>query len=132
MARRLALTDMAAEPLEAIMSELPGGGSPVWGRAMLMPLTSRTSRPWWPRSTRLYGRVEVLVNVAGTFKMSDFADSKPPDWSEMISANLLTALVASRVRPTRHARGEVGRHCQFCLDSGRIWFYPAGGCLCGG
>ena len=46
--------------------------------------------------TEVYGPVEVLVNVAGTFKMSDFADSKPPDWSEMLSANLITALVACR------------------------------------
>ena len=79
----------------------------------------------------VYGPVEVLVNVAGTFKMSDFADSKPPDWSEMLSANLLTALRRLPRRAAWHARGPLGRHCQFCVDSGRIWFNPTGGRLCG-
>ena len=94
---RLAVTDVAAEPLEAIMSEIQDGGSPTWGRAadaadfegfsaFVAELNEAVSRAGW----------EVLVNVAGTFKVTDFAGSKPTDWSDMIAANLITALVACR------------------------------------
>ena len=92
---QVALTDMAAEPLEAIISELRGGGSPVWGRPCDAADFEHFSA-LVAEVNEVYGPVEVLVNVAGTFKVSDFADSKPPDWSEMLSANLLTALVACR------------------------------------
>ncbi len=92
---RLAVTDVAAEPLEAIMTELQDGASPAWGRAAdatdfedFLALVAEINEA--------IGRVEVLVNVAGTFKVTDFADSKPTDWSDMIAANLITALVASR------------------------------------
>jgi 2-hydroxycyclohexanecarboxyl-CoA dehydrogenase len=92
---RLAITDVAAEPLGSIMSELQGGGSPAWGRAAdaadLDDFSALVAE-----LNQAAGRVEVLINVAGTFKVTDFAGSEPSDWSDMISANLLTALVACR------------------------------------
>ena len=92
---RLAITDVAAEPLGSIMSELQGGGSPAWGRAAdaadLDDFSALVAE-----LNEAAGRVEVLINVAGTFKVTDFAGSEPSDWSDMISANLLTALVACR------------------------------------
>ena len=43
---QVALTDMAAEPLEAIISELRGGEVLPCGAGHVMPLTSSTFRPW--------------------------------------------------------------------------------------
>jgi NAD(P)-dependent dehydrogenase (short-subunit alcohol dehydrogenase family) len=92
---RLAVTDMAAEPLEVLMGELRRSGSSVWGRSSdvadfedFSALVAEVSDA--------FGPVQVLVNVAGTFRVVDFADSKPPEWAEMISANLLTAIVGCR------------------------------------
>ena len=77
------------------MSELQGSASPAWGRAAdaadLEDFSALVAE-----LNQAAGRLEVLVNVAGTFKVTDFAGSTPADWSEMISANLLTALVACR------------------------------------
>jgi NAD(P)-dependent dehydrogenase (short-subunit alcohol dehydrogenase family) len=92
---RLAVTDIAAEPLEAIMSELQGGPAPTWGRAADAADFEDFSA-FVAELNEAVGRVEVLVNVAGTFKVTDFAGSKPADWSDMIAANLITALVACR------------------------------------
>jgi NAD(P)-dependent dehydrogenase (short-subunit alcohol dehydrogenase family) len=96
---RLALTDVAAEPLGTLMGELQGelqdGSSTLWGR----PADAADFEDFSAlvaQANEVFGRIEVLVNVAGTFKVADFADSKPPDWAEMISANLVTALVACR------------------------------------
>ncbi len=92
---RLAVTDVAAEPLGTLLAELSSGATRVWGRA-----SDATDMEDFSglvaEVNEVLGRVDVLVNVAGLFKIADFADSKPPDWSEVISANLLTALVACR------------------------------------
>ena len=92
---RLAMTDVAAQPLEALVGELRQTSAATWGRpadaADFEDFSAFVSD-----TKETLGPVDVLVNVAGTFKVSDFADSKPADWSEMISANLLTAVVACR------------------------------------
>jgi NAD(P)-dependent dehydrogenase (short-subunit alcohol dehydrogenase family) len=92
---RLAVTDMAAAPLGTLLAELNGGAISVWGRACDAADMEDFSG-LVAELNDVLGRVDVLVNVAGLFKISDFADSKPPDWAETISANLLTALVACR------------------------------------
>jgi NAD(P)-dependent dehydrogenase (short-subunit alcohol dehydrogenase family) len=92
---RLAVTDLVAEPLESLVHELQKSAPATWGRttdtADLEDFSAFVSA-----TKDTLGPVEVLVNVAGLFKIADFVDSKPPDWSEIISANLLTALVACR------------------------------------
>jgi NAD(P)-dependent dehydrogenase (short-subunit alcohol dehydrogenase family) len=92
---RLALTDVMAEPLETLMGELQADTSTLWGR----PSDAADFEDFSAvvaQVNEVFGRIEVLVNVAGAFRMVDFVDSKPPDWAEMISANLITALVACR------------------------------------
>jgi NAD(P)-dependent dehydrogenase (short-subunit alcohol dehydrogenase family) len=92
---RLALTDVSAAPLGTLMDELDGTAGTVWGRAADAADFGEFSR-LVADATEVLGRPDVLVNVAGTFKFADFVDSSPPDWAEMISTNLLTALVACR------------------------------------
>jgi NAD(P)-dependent dehydrogenase (short-subunit alcohol dehydrogenase family) len=92
---RLVLTDMAEGPLQTLAAELAGTAGAPWSRA--------ANAADYGEFQHLVGEAidavgvpDVLVNVAGTFKFSDFVSSSPEDWSEMISANLLTALVACR------------------------------------
>ena len=92
---RLAVTDMAAEPLDVLIGELRQTSAATWGRPADAADFEDFSA-FVADTKETMGAVDVLVNVAGTFKVSDFADSKPADWSEMISANLLTAVVACR------------------------------------
>lgn len=52
------------------------------------------------------GAVCALVNVAGSFVIEDFETSTPGQWETMISANLMTALVACRAcLPSMLSRG---------------------------
>jgi NAD(P)-dependent dehydrogenase (short-subunit alcohol dehydrogenase family) len=85
---RLVLTDMAEGPLQTLAAELAGTAGAPWSRA--------ANAADYGEFQDAVGVPDVLVNVAGTFKFSDFVSSSPEDWSEMISANLLTALVACR------------------------------------
>ena len=92
---RLAVTDMVPAALQSVMDELGGSSSALWGRAADAADFEDFSA-FVDSASEALGRPEALVNVAGTFKFVDFVDSKPAEWSEMISANLLTALVACR------------------------------------
>lgn len=92
---RLAVTDLAAEPLELLLHELENSALATWGRPSDTADFEDFSAFVGDARDAL-GAVDVLVNVAGLFKITDFVDSKPPDWSEMITANLLTAIVACR------------------------------------
>jgi NAD(P)-dependent dehydrogenase (short-subunit alcohol dehydrogenase family) len=86
---------VSAGPLGTLMEELDGTAGTIWGRAADASDFDEFSR-LLADATDVLGRPDVLVNVAGTFKFADFVDSSPADWAEMISTNLLTALVASR------------------------------------
>ena len=92
---RLVLTDVSGGPLETLMDELGGTADNLWGRAANAADFGEFSR-LVAEATEAIGRPEILVNVAGTFKFGDFVSSSPTDWAEMISTNLLTALVACR------------------------------------
>ena len=92
---RLALTDLAAEPLESLVHDLKETAPATWGR-VTDAADFEDFSAFVTAAQDVLGRVEVLVNVAGLFKIADFVDSKPLDWSEMIGANLMTTLVASR------------------------------------
>ena len=92
---RLALTDLAAEPLESLVRDLKETAPATWGR-VTDAADFEDFSAFVTAAQDVLGRVEVLVNVAGLFKIADFVDSKPLDWSEMIGANLMTTLVASR------------------------------------
>jgi NAD(P)-dependent dehydrogenase (short-subunit alcohol dehydrogenase family) len=93
---RLAVTDITPGPLGALQAELKDThGADVAGRAAdaanladFADLVDEVSRT--------VGRLDALVNVAGLFKVEDFATSSPQQWTDMISANLLTALVGCR------------------------------------
>ena len=92
---RLALTDLAAEPLASLVHDLEDTAPATLGR----PCDTADFEAFsaFVADTKdALGPVDVLVNVAGLFKMADFVGSEPPEWSEMIAANLLTAVVACR------------------------------------
>jgi 2-hydroxycyclohexanecarboxyl-CoA dehydrogenase len=89
---RLAVTDVNGDGLEAIIGEL---GEEGWGRPV--DATSFPDfRAFVAEAAQRTGPPEVLVNVAGLFRMGDFVTSEPAGWESMISANLITAMVACR------------------------------------
>jgi NAD(P)-dependent dehydrogenase (short-subunit alcohol dehydrogenase family) len=90
---RLAVTDLNADGLGELLGELPGEAA--WGRPVDATAFADFTG-YLAEATQLIGPPEVLVNVAGLFRMGDFATSAPADWADMISANLLTTLVACR------------------------------------
>lgn len=114
---RLTVTDVNADGLATIVTDL--GADAAWGRpadaASLPEVTALVAE-----ATERTGAPEVLVNVAGLFRMEDFASSEPAGWTEMISANLLTALVACRaVLPAMVAAGN-GSIVNFASTAGEF------------
>jgi 2-hydroxycyclohexanecarboxyl-CoA dehydrogenase len=115
----LALADLDADRLDAVVRESRSRPAAAWGRAAdaadLEDFTAFVS----DASGRL-GPADVLVNVAGSFKITDFADSKPDGWAEMISANLVTTLTACRsVLPGMLERGS-GSIVNFASTAGEF------------
>ena len=47
-------------------------------------------------TARHFGRIDVLINIAGGFTFETVADGDPASWQRMYSLNVLTALNASR------------------------------------
>jgi NAD(P)-dependent dehydrogenase (short-subunit alcohol dehydrogenase family) len=92
---RVALTDVSEDGLGALLEDLAEAGLTTWGRAVdatrLDELTAFTAD-----AAAAFGPVDGLVSVAGTFRIVDFVESSPDDWTAMISANLVTALTACR------------------------------------
>src|SRR5271156_2163297 len=85
---RIAVTDVSEEGLSGLLKELAAGGRPA-DATRLETFTAFTAD-----AAAELGPVDGLVSVAGTFRIMDFAESSPADWTAMISSNLLTAMVA--------------------------------------
>ena len=92
---RIAVTDVSEDGLGGLLKDLTGAGLTAWGRpgdaARLEEFTAFAAD-----AGAELGPVDGLVSVAGTFRIADFAESSPADWTAMISSNLLTAMVACR------------------------------------
>lgn len=100
---RLAVTDLNGDGLSAVLDDLHAEA--IWGR----PVDATAFADFTgfvAEAGQQIGAPDVLVNVAGSFRMGSFADSDQADWEDMIAANLLTALVACRaVLPTMLGAG---------------------------
>lgn len=113
----LALTDVAPEPLAALIGDLEGTAARVWGQ----PVDASDSHAFSQlveKVTAALGPPAVLVNVAGLFKVHHFVTSTPTEWSDMISSNLLTALVACRAVLPRMLDARSGAIVNFASTAG--------------
>jgi NAD(P)-dependent dehydrogenase (short-subunit alcohol dehydrogenase family) len=113
----LAVTDVAAGALEALMRDLEGTAEQVWGQ----PVDASDFQAFCELVDKVsdaLGPPAVLVNVAGMFKVQDFVTSTPAQWSDMISANLLSALVACRTVLPRMLEARSGAIVNFASTAG--------------
>jgi NAD(P)-dependent dehydrogenase (short-subunit alcohol dehydrogenase family) len=63
-------------------------------------------RAYLADATAALGEIDILVNVAGLFRIADFVDSDDEHWAHMLRANLGTALSACHaVLPSMLSRG---------------------------
>jgi NAD(P)-dependent dehydrogenase (short-subunit alcohol dehydrogenase family) len=112
---RLAVTDVNEEGLGTLLRDLSADA--CWGRpvdaASLAGFTDFVAE-----ATERTGVPDVLVNVAGLFRMEDFVSSEPAGWAEMISANLVTALVACRAVLPAMVAGGAGSIVNFASTAG--------------
>lgn len=112
---RLAVTDVDDDGLSAVLSDL--GADAAWGR----PVDATAFADFSDFAAEASGRIgppQVLVNVAGLFRMESFITSGPPDWQDMISANLFTALVACRAVLPGMLEAESGSIINFASTAG--------------
>jgi len=56
-----------------------------------------------------FGRIDVLINIAGGFAFETTADGDPKTWQRMYALNVLTALNASRAALPHLAASSAGR-----------------------
>jgi NAD(P)-dependent dehydrogenase (short-subunit alcohol dehydrogenase family) len=60
-------------------------------------------------AARHFGRIDVLINIAGGFTFETVADGDPASWQRMYALNVLTALNASRAAIPYLAVSPAGR-----------------------
>lgn len=96
---RLAITDLAEDPLCNAVEALGSTGVAYFRRADVASLDDMTA--FVSDARQKLERISVLVNVAGRFVIEEFVSTGEQEWSATIAANLLTAMVACRaVLPT--------------------------------
>jgi NAD(P)-dependent dehydrogenase (short-subunit alcohol dehydrogenase family) len=90
---RLALLDVAVQPSPEVRGQL--GASPlVFGGVDLSDVES-TRRAVAATSMR-FGRIDVLVNIAGGFRWERLEDGDPDTWDQLYAMNLRTAVVCCK------------------------------------
>jgi NAD(P)-dependent dehydrogenase (short-subunit alcohol dehydrogenase family) len=91
----LALTDLTHDSLEKLAQELRGTGASVFAKVTDSADLSDFEN-FLAEATSKLGSPDGLVNVAGFWRIVDFTETTAPDWQEMLSANLVTALASCR------------------------------------
>lgn len=93
----LLVSDVALDPITSLLDDLHGMGIRAWG-GTVDAADPEAFRIFFDKANAHSGHkpVNALVNVAGTFRITNFIDSGFAEWDAMIKANLMTALVACR------------------------------------
>ncbi|MFC3831848.1 MULTISPECIES: SDR family oxidoreductase [Deinococcus] len=101
----LVLTARRQERLEALASELQGGGTQVW----VVPGDAReeeTAQRAVETATRSGGRLDILVNNAGTGNYKNLVDTSAAEYDDMMDTNMRSTFVFTRhAVPVMQAQG---------------------------
>jgi NAD(P)-dependent dehydrogenase (short-subunit alcohol dehydrogenase family) len=84
---RLVLADLEAGQVEALRAEIDPGGS----RAIALRLDVTSAAEWdaaIAAAESRFGRLDVLVNVAGVLSWTGIEDTEQDDWERVIAVNL--------------------------------------------
>jgi NAD(P)-dependent dehydrogenase (short-subunit alcohol dehydrogenase family) len=90
---QLALLDVAPQPA-AVTGTQPGPAPLLFGSVDLSEMES-TRRAMAAIAMR-FGRIDVLVNIAGGFQWEKLEDGDPETWDQMYAMNLRTAVVCCK------------------------------------
>jgi NAD(P)-dependent dehydrogenase (short-subunit alcohol dehydrogenase family) len=88
---RVALIDRAPA-LQRLASELPG--ALTLGGVDLASLDAATEA--LDRVQRHFGRLDALINAAGTFRWETLAEGSPDTWAQLFAINAMTAVSTSK------------------------------------
>jgi NAD(P)-dependent dehydrogenase (short-subunit alcohol dehydrogenase family) len=89
------LAARSAAELEVVAGEIIGAG----GRALVVPTDVRDEpavTALAARALREHGRIDILVTAAGTVTFGSVAESRMPEWDEMLAVNLRGAVLCCR------------------------------------
>jgi NAD(P)-dependent dehydrogenase (short-subunit alcohol dehydrogenase family) len=100
-AAKVAGIDHAASSIKATAERIEFGG---------VDLTDATeARTAIDAAASHFGKLDVLINIAGGFTFETVADGDPKTWQRMYAQNVLTALNASRAAIPHLAASRAGR-----------------------
>lgn len=91
----LALLDLSQEGIDAVIAELPGD---CVVRAFPVNLLEAASvEETFARIVEIFGRIDVLANIAGGFKMGpNIQDTEDKDWDFMLNLNARSVFYTCR------------------------------------
>ncbi|WP_412027732.1 SDR family oxidoreductase [Deinococcus yunweiensis] len=101
----LVLTARRQERLDALASELQGSGTQVW----VVPGDAReeeTAQRTVETATRSGGRLDILINNAGTGNYKNLVDTSAAEYDDMMDTNMRSTFVFTRhAVPVMQAQG---------------------------
>lgn len=116
---RLVATDLKGDTAEATAADAAGRGSEAIG----MPLdvvNYAEAQAMVQQVLQRFGRVDVLVNCAGAWRVNLFVDSQPEDWALEINVCFLGVVHCTRAVLDPMIAQQGGKIVNIASDAGRV------------
>ncbi len=116
---RLVATDLKAETAEATAAEAADRGAEAIGTALDVTSYAQAQAVVQDVAGR-FGRIDVLVNCAGTWRVSLFVDSKPEDWAFEVDVCFMGVVHCTRAVLDTMIAQQSGKIVSISSDAGRV------------
>lgn len=116
---RLVATDMNGETSAATVAEVNAQG----GKAISMALDVtdyEAAQAMVQQVVRQYGRIDVLVNCAGAWRVNLFVDSQPDDWAFEVNVCFMGVVNCTRAVLDPMIAQNGGKIVNISSDAGRV------------
>ena len=116
---RLVATDMQGDRAQATAAEAVNGGAEAIG-ATLDVTQYEQARTVVQEAVQRFGRLDVLVNCAGAWRIGLFMDMQPEDWAFEINVCLMGVVNCTRAALDPMMAQQSGKIVNISSDAGRV------------
>ncbi len=116
---RLVATDMQGDTAEATAAEAANRGAEALG-ATLDVTQYEQARTVVQEAVQRFGRLDVLVNCAGAWRIGLFMDMQPEDWAFEINVCLMGVVNCTRAALDPMMAQQSGKIVNISSDAGRV------------
>lgn len=116
---RLIATDLNGETAEATAAEVNAQGGQAFGMALDVTRYD-AAQAMVQQVINRYGRIDVLVNCAGAWRLNLFVDSQPDDWAFEVNVCFMGVVNCTRAVLDPMIARNGGKIVNISSDAGRV------------